>query len=647
MDVDERPTPVAPARTTAVARRRRPFRLPRPLRVPAWSPWVLAPLLVAVVYAILPEPSDVRSHYQGSLVALISAPALAWLLTRRGALAHHAAAAWSACLLPLWTLIALHGTDYFFAGPNGDQSFRLEYATRFASDLTHLTDYTYDVPAFYSPGWFWVVGATSRVTGTPAWQAYKWVAVVSMYVAALLAFAMWRRTCGTQLAAALQTVTIIGLPAAGLAWLGTQTLLLSAAYEPYAWLVALPLPPLLTWVGMCEGRFSWRRGVGLGVALGLAAWLYLLYAMVAVVGILVVTACRRRSRARWLEVVVAGGTLLLLVLPWLGGFALAWLRAGRPVALATTYIEHDSYVRLVTPAASPWLILAGIGAVGLLTLRGVTHPRLRGCQAAATTVLLLGLVQVLAGQSGRGVFFHRQVLILGVSLLAGGILAVAEVHRPLLALARDRFPTFPARRLAAAVLAVAALVSLTAHAEEWMTRSELRTAAFNNAYPDGGLPSLARGKTRAAVKGAASIDQLYAAVRQVSRRAGLPAGTPVLTDHQPLLSLTDLFGYEQWWELYANPLGEYHQREAYLQHITAESSDAIVGALRQDPGAPRAFVLRSVNGRPTYASQSWDPAHGRAPTWSATFPAGLFDRPEFVTRHVGIWTVAALRPTTP
>src|SRR4051812_28116658 len=203
MDVGERSAtqPLAAVPRTTVVAQRRGRRLRGPLGVPAWCPWVLAPLVVAAVYAILPEPSDVRSHYQASAVALLSAPALAWLLTRRSALAHHAAAAWTAALLPMWTLIALNGTDYFFAGPTGDQSFRLEYATRLASDLAHLTDYTYDVPTFYSPGWFWVVGATSRLTGTPAWETYKWVAVVSTYLAALLAFLMWRRTCGTRLSA--------------------------------------------------------------------------------------------------------------------------------------------------------------------------------------------------------------------------------------------------------------------------------------------------------------------------------------------------------------------------------------------------------------------------------------------------------------
>src|SRR3954469_15161234 len=276
--------------TTTAARETRPAmpteephhpgrrRLPR---VPVWTPWVVAPVVVLVLYEALPAPNDLRSHYQASGVALVSAPALAWLLTRRAPLAHHAAAALTACILPVLTLISLHGTNYFFAGIIGDQSFRLEYAARFASDLGSLTDYTYDVPAFYSPGWFWTVGATSVATGEPVWRIYKWVAIASMFLAVLLAFLLWRRSCGTRLSALLVTVTTIGLPSALLPWLGRETLLLAGAYESYSWLVALPLPALLTWFAMGGDRFSPRRGVVLGVLLGLAAWVYLLYTAVA------------------------------------------------------------------------------------------------------------------------------------------------------------------------------------------------------------------------------------------------------------------------------------------------------------------------------------------------------------------------------
>ena len=612
-------------------------------RLPAWMPWIAAPVVVLLLHAALPEPSHLRAQYQASGLALAAAPALAWWLTRRGALAHHAAAALSACVLPGLTLVSLHGSDWFFAGPTGDQSFRLEYANRFASDLGGLTDYTYDVPAFYSPGWFWTVGATSVGTQVPAWRVYPWVAVATMYLTGALAFWMWRRTCGVRLSAQLVTVTTIGLPAAGAPWLGDETLLLAGAYEPYGWLVALPLPALLTWFAMAGDGFSWRRGVALGAALGAAAWVYLLYTVVAVVGVLLIACWLGRSRARWLEVLVAGVTCLVVDLPWLGRFTLAWLAAGRPTSVSTTYVESESFVRLLVPAASPWLALAAAGALGLLVLRGPDHRRLRGCQAAAATVLVLGVVQLAAGQAARGLLFHRQVLVLGITLLAAGTLTLGAVGPALLQLARREFPGFPARRVAAAVLAVALLPALTAHADEWTSRAELRDPAFESPYPDGTLSPLAGPEARGAAAGRPSVDELAGEVRTVARLAGRPDTAPVLTDEAALLTLTDLFGYQQWWELYANPLARYPERRARLEQLAGQTPDDVVRTLQRDPDAPKVLVLRSDGDRPRYISLGWDPATGMSSPWSVTFPAGLFDHPAFVTRRVGDWTVAAVR----
>lgn len=193
------------------------------------APWLLVPVAVALAYLVLPPPSVMRSQYQGAAVALFSSPVVAWLLTRSAPLAHHTAAALVAALLPGLTLISLNGSDWFFSGPFGDQSFRVEYATRFADDLS-LQDYTYaDVPAFYSPGWFWLVGLSARLTGVEGWQAYKWVGIASLYLAVAAAFWLWRRTCSTRLSALLVTVTTIGLPAAGASWLGRETLLFAGA----------------------------------------------------------------------------------------------------------------------------------------------------------------------------------------------------------------------------------------------------------------------------------------------------------------------------------------------------------------------------------------------------------------------------------
>jgi galactan 5-O-arabinofuranosyltransferase len=514
---------------------------------------------------------------------------------------------------------------------------------RFASHLGSLTDYTYDVPAFYSPGWFWVVGAGSAATGVPAWHVYKWVAIGSLYVAGAIAFWLWRRTSSTRLSALLVAVTTIALPSASGAWLGGETLLFAGAYEPYGWLVALPLPALLTWYGAARSAFSWRRGVLLGLAVAAAAYLYLLYALVAVVGVAVLLVWRGRTRARLLEVLVGAVTAAVAVSPWLGVFLVAWLRAGRPKALATTWISGDSYVHLVTPAATPGIVVALVGAVGMVALSGTRQRGLLGAQATAAAVLVLGVAQLLLGQVGAGVLFHRLLLVFGVALLAGGTVVVATAGPRLAGRLRDVHPLLVSRRLAAAVLAVAALFSLTGHATEWMAMNDLRKLAQDVPLPDESFPPLASTSTRQALAGQPSVDSLAEAARDVARQAGRPVTAPVLTDDEALLATSDLFGYEQWWELYANPLGRYAERKSFLQGLAGRSPEDVVRTLRQQPDAPVVFVLKEGPAGATFSSTSWTPAAAQSTPWTVTLPAGLFDRPDFVTRRVGDWTVAALR----
>jgi galactan 5-O-arabinofuranosyltransferase len=607
--------------------------------------WTLLPAVLWLVYLALPEATELRARYQASLVALVAAPVLGWTLTRRSPVASHAAAALVACLLPALTLVSLHGTDWFFSGPFGDQSFRLEYATRFAADLTGLDDYTYrDVPAFYSPGWFWVVGAVSHLTDVPAWQVYKPVAVASMFLAVPLAFWLWRRTCSVRLSAVLVAVTVIGQPSTAAGWLGGVTLLGAGASEPYGWLVTLPLPALLTWFGRSAGPFSWRRGVALGLAVALAAWLYLLYAVVAVIAVLALAVRRGSGRGRLLETLVAGATSIVLLLPWLGRFLVQWVDAGMPPSLATSWIDDDSFVELLTPAATPWALLAVLGSVALLGLSGRDHPRLRGCQALLTAVLLLSVVQLVAGQSGGGVLAHRLLIVLGGTLLAGATLALAEFAPRAARWSSGRRP----ERLTAAALTIALFLGLSGHATEWVSlKSDLRDLALGVPYPDGTRSPLGSAALRRQFTGTPSIDDLAAAAARVARQAGQEQPGVVLTDDIGLLAVTPLHGYQQWWELYANPLGDYDRRRAFLDDLAGTPVADVPGALRADPAAPRVFVLRADGDGYSYTSTAWDPEDARSTAWTVHFSAELFDSPDFVSTRVGDRTVAALRATVP
>ncbi len=607
-------------------------------------PWVVLPAALLLLYPALPPATELRAQYQASTVALLAAPLLAVLLTRRAGVWHHSAAALAACTIPALTAVSLHGTDWFFSGPFGDQSFRLQYATRFADDLGTLADYSYrDVPAFYSPGWFWLAAAAARVADVPAWQAYKWVAIATSYLAAAAAFALWRATADTRTSALLVTVTVLGLPATEASWLGAVTLLGAGASEPYSWVVALCLPPLLTWFGAQQGQFSWWRGVALGAALGAAAWLYLLYAAVGAIAVLLLL-LRRGAAARLREVLVAGVTAAVLVLPWLGTFLLAWVDAGMPPSAATSWVEGESYGHLLSPGGSPWFLVAVLGAVGLLALPGRGHPVLRGCQALLGTVVGLTLYQLLAGQSGGGILAHRLVLLFGLAVLAGAVLAAVELLVPRL---RER----PAsrggwRRPAAAALTVTLFLALSAHAQEWLSMgSDLRELAQGVPYPDGDRSALGTPQQRDQFPGRPSVDELTAAVQEVSRDAGQAELGEVLSDDMAFFAASPLHPYQQWWELYANPLGDYDGRRAFLESLDGRSADAVRAELREEPRAPTVFVLRSGPDGYRFTSTAWNPRTATARAWSVDLPADLFDSPEFVVRQVDDRTVAALRPT--
>jgi galactan 5-O-arabinofuranosyltransferase len=604
--------------------------------------WVGFPAAALLAAALLPAPTSARAHYQAAALVLVTAVGLAWTLDHGDRRAHSAAAALTATFLPGLTLIVLNGTDWFFAGVVGDQSFRLEYTARFADDPTALTDYTYQgVPAFYSPGWFWTTGVLSNLLGTTPWQAYKWVAIASLWAASALTFVAWRATCSPRLAALLTVVTTIGLPSQSSAWLGSETLLSAGAYEPYAWLVASVTPPLLAWAATAEGPLSVRRGVGLGLVLGLAAWLYLLYAGLAVLALLLLTAVRRDA-VRWLELVLAGVVSVVVVAPWLGRFALAWVGRGTPPSAAATYVNDASFGLLaLRPSASPWFLLAALGAVVLLSLHHLDR-RMGGVGSVVAAALVLTVTQLAVGQTGGGVLLHRLLPVLALALLTAGTLGVVLLARQHAAVRLGPRGTVRRRAASAGLLLVVGL-GAAGHASEWVS-SDLTRMAADQRYPDGRFPLTASREVRGAPRSAEPpMAAIVTTVERLAAEAGQDGNPVVLTDEVPLLALTPWYGYQQWWELYANPLGGYAERRAFLEGLTGESAPRIVDALRNAPDGPDVLVLHEEADALVYRSSTWDPLATETGTWEVRFPAEVLTEPDVFSRAVGPWRVVALR----
>jgi galactan 5-O-arabinofuranosyltransferase len=334
----------------------------------------------------------------------------------------------------------------------------------------------------------------------------------------------------------------------------------------------------------------------------------------------------------------------VLVLPWLGPFVVAYLEAGTPTVLATTYVNEASYVRLVSAEASPWLALALAGAVALLGVSGEQFRLLRGCQALLLTVLLFGVLQLLGGQVGRGVLFHRAQIVLGVTLLAGGTLAIALGGPRLRAALVRRLPGVRLPQLGAAVLGVALFLGLSGHGADWMARDDAwRGRAHDRPTPDGRLSPLASGEARQAAGAQLTVAELAAAVERVSAEAGRPADAVVLTDIRELMATTPVFGYLQWWELYSNPLGEYPRRKAFVERLARTDPAEFPATLRSEPDGPTVFLLRVDGDQVSYRSSGWDPDRARTTPWSVRLPAAALESPDFASTRVDDWLVAALR----
>src|SRR4051794_27736570 len=107
-------------------------------RAAAREPFVVAlvwlvPFVLAMVFVGLLKPSTaVQTKYLFTLVALIVPVAIAWLVSRASVRAPPFGAALAAAFPPLLIMLGLTGTRWYFSGVVGDQSYRLEYVTRFA-----------------------------------------------------------------------------------------------------------------------------------------------------------------------------------------------------------------------------------------------------------------------------------------------------------------------------------------------------------------------------------------------------------------------------------------------------------------------------------------------------------------------------------
>lgn len=166
----------------------------------------------------------------------------------------------------------------------------------------------------YPPLWFWIGGKLAVAANMPAWEFYKYFAIVTMSVVGPITVVLWRRIIGFRAGLFAGFLTSV----AGLH---------SNAYEPYSWIVIALIPPVsagIFWASRELSASAKSRNkaglpitsllifIGAGIYLGIAALIYTLAAGIAAATIAILTIAAVALFARSLLGILRAGSALLL-----------------------------------------------------------------------------------------------------------------------------------------------------------------------------------------------------------------------------------------------------------------------------------------------------------------------------------------------
>lgn len=622
----------------------------------------LAAALAVIVSLAVQQAVDllelpVRSHVALAFAALSAAISVAVVLVTVGRSLGRSlgtgGARWPRGATPLlWIALAAlsssslallqAGTKHYIFGISGDQSFRVQYLTRFVAS-PGLADVGYaDLSPYYPAGWFWAGGRLAALAGMSGWEAYKPLAIATMAVAGVLAFVTWSLVVHRPQAALLGLITtVVGLRV--------------ASYEPYSWVLAAVLPPLavIAWrlVRAAAAGVPVRQWAGsavlLGVALGVYGMVYTLIfgflglvllamGIAALHGIPPPGAARRVSGMFAVIGVVALPLVLVVWAPFLAGMVEHGYRAG-----AAQRFLPEIGARFPLPMVE-WSVL---GVLALIGTAWIVLRWGRSTIAQALGILLLtGYVwfalSTLALAAGTTLLAFRVEPPMVAALACAGVLGLLDGARAV----RRRAGQTRAMPVGVVVTVVsfAALLSLLQTVPGLYAWS--REASYGDYYPTGVPPT---GSANEADPGAWN-DELLACIDELTGRA--PQEVVMLSTHQPLLTYRPYFAFQAAIDQYANPLADFPARRAEIERWAAGTTpEELLAALDTAPHRPpRVFVLqRQVDGLHLTVTYDRFPEEPNVGSYSVVFAASLFDHPDFTRRDVGPFTVIVRNTADP
>lgn len=478
--------------------------------------------------------------------------------------------------------IPLSATRLWLDGLQVDQLFRTQFLTRTATNLGYQDMNYLDMPTYYPLGWFWGGGRLANLLDMPGWEIYQPWALVSLATAAALLVPVWQALTGS-----LPLATTLALA-------NTAVTLSMAADEPYAAIVGMGMAPAVVMAARAV-HGSWLAVAGVAVYLGVSATMYTLFVGVTALITIVLTIhyfwtsqTGQRNIGPFIRLAVMGlGSMAIAAISWGPYLYLVATANYKPSSVAQHFLPSEG-----TQVPLPFFELSALGffcLIGLLylVLRSTRRPLL------IAIIVLYGwvLASMLLTLLGSTLLGFRIELPIALILSTAGFFAFADTDRTkVVRFFESRKLNLNARQLSGA-FTVLVLAASIGYAQQISATNE---DEIDHAYTDtDGYGERADHYAPGAAKYFQDI------VAKLGTAGHSPTQTVLLTDENSLLSYYPFYGFNGFTSHYANPMGQYTERNETIQAWAEDSFDAL--AAPQDFAAaledtewkgPDAFVFR-------------------------------------------------------
>ncbi|UQV60450.1 galactan 5-O-arabinofuranosyltransferase [Corynebacterium propinquum] len=475
--------------------------------------------------------------------------------------------------------IPLSATRLWLDGLQVDQLFRTQFLTRTATNFGYQDMNYLDMPTYYPLGWFWGGGRLANLLDMPGWEVYQPWALVSLATAAALLVPVWQALTGS-----LPLATTLALA-------NTAVTLSMAADEPYAAIVGMGIAPAVVMAARAV-RGSWLAVAGVAVYLGVSATMYTLFVGVTALTAIVLTIhyfwTAERSIGPFLRLVVMGlGSMAIAAISWGPYLYLVATADYKPSSVAQHFLPSEG-----TQVPLPFFEFSALGFFSLLGLLYLVLRSTRRPLLIATVVLygwvLASMLMTLLGSTLLG---FRIELPIALILSTAGFFALADTDRAkVVHFFESRKINLSARQLSGAftVLLVAASIG---YAQQISVANE---DEIDHAYTD--TDGYGERADQYAPGSAKYFPEIVATLGSAGHS---PQQTVLLTDENSLLSYYPYYGFNGFTSHYANPMGQYTERNDTIKHWAEASFDELAdpqdfAAALEDTEwkGPDAFVFR-------------------------------------------------------